>query len=451
MKYGSVRARSFKFLIMGFTGVGKSHVLAMIVGERPPGIHCSTPCLTRPVRLMRIGRMGKQWGRVGEREMMALVARAAKARSLATTVRSGATPMQPAEETSQHIEPKSQVEGNAGAPSVTPRQGPVHSKQLPSIRDMDAASPRDSISSSTVKIEDCLLEMIDEATGLTHINLDLVSAVNTGGQPNFLEVIANYLDKNTTIVIVLKLSKELSAYPIVEYYNKKGECIGVPYHSAFTNGQIVRGCMRAAQPQAMKSSDGKCPKVVIIGTHKDLEDTCSETRAQKNEKLQGMIASNVKDEIIYYGEEMKEIIFPVNAKVPGLEEEKIAEKLREIIVEKSLVEPTNIPLHWYGLDVAIHKLMKDLKRGVLSKAECQDVSERFQFNEKSLEEALKYLTSLNILHYYDTVLPEVVFADPQVPLDKHTELVEYNYTNYEKIQPLVQLSKVFTDNFENKE
>ena len=416
MKHGVIKARNLKFLVTGFAGVGKSHVLAMILGERPPGVRSSTPCLTRPVRLRRIGKMGKQWGRMGETEMTVLVARAAKAQPLASAIPCDPTPLQ------SSVRKKSKVRAKK-----SPKKHQAHRKQPPPKADKPSGSPWHSVSSPVVNIEDSLLNMIEDTLGSTHIELDLISAVDTGGQPNFLEVLAKYLDKNTTIIIVLKLSEELDAYPVVEYYDENGELIGVPYTSGFSNGHTVRGCLRAAQSQIMKSSKGKSPKVVIIGTHKDLEDSCSETRAEKNAKLVDMIVPEIQDEVLYYGEEMKEVIFPVNSKAPRSEEKKIAAKLREIIVEKSSVEPTDIPLQWYGLDVALQKLMKDLNRGVLSRTECRDVAARFHFSEKSFEEALKYLAGLSIIHYYNTVLPEVVFVDPQVPLDKFTELVQYSY------------------------
>jgi hypothetical protein len=421
MKHGVIKARNLKFLVMGFAGVGKSHVLAMILGERPPGVRSSTSCLARPVRLRRIGKMGKQWGRMGEREMTVLVARAVKAQPLAGR---DSTPLQSSIHASDPAEQKSKVKAKK-----SPREQKAHHKQPSSEADKPSDSPRhlDSFPAAAVNIEDSLLNLIEKTSSSTYIELDLISAVDTGGQPNFLEVLAKYLDKNTTIIIVLKLSEELDAYPVVEYYNENGELVGAPYPSGFTNGQTVRGCLRAVQSQVMKSPKGKSPKVVIIGTHKDMEDSCSETRAEKNEKLVDMIVPAIQDEVLYYGEQMKEVIFPVNAKAPGLEEEKIAAKLREIIVEKSSVEPADIPLQWYGLDVALQKLMAELNRGVLSKTECRDVAERFHFSERSFEEALKHLAGLSIIHYYDTVLPEVVFVDPQVPLDKYTELVEYSY------------------------
>ena len=64
---------------------------------------------------------------------------------------------------------------------------------------------------------------------------------------------------------------------------------------------------------------------------------------------------------------------------------------------------------------------------MLSKAEGLAVARRFHFTDESFEESLKYLDNLSILFYYKDVLPYVIFCDPQVLLDKVTELVEYSY------------------------
>ena len=85
------------------------------------------------------------------------------------------------------------------------------------------------------------------------------------------------------------------------------------------------------------------------------------------------------------------------------------------------------PLRWHALELALQKLMLELGRGVLSKAEGLAVARRFHFTDESFEEALKYLHNLNILFYYKDVLPNVIFCDPQVLLDKVTELVEHSY------------------------
>ena len=94
-------------------------------------------------------------------------------------------------------------------------------------------------------------------------------------------------------------------------------------------------------------------------------------------------------------------------------------------MRRSRVKPRKLPLKWYGYEVALHRLMQELGRQVLSRQECEFVAHKLSFNLESLTAALQYLRHLNIIAYYD-VLPNVVFGSSQVVLDKITELVRYS-------------------------
>ena len=66
-------------------------------------------------------------------------------------------------------------------------------------------------------------------------------------------------------------------------------------------------------------------------------------------------------------------------------------------------------------------------REVLSKEECIHVANALLFNEEQLDAALKFFDKLNLFLYKKDVLPNVVFTNAQVPLDKLSELVEERY------------------------
>ena len=131
---------------------------------------------------------------------------------------------------------------------------------------------------------------------------------------------------------------------------------------------------------------------------------------------------------MYYGQNLKEPIFPVNTKTTGEEDNRVAEELRRVILEASSgVERRKTPVNWYMLEQMIHKTAAKLGRGILSRKECFQIACKLHFSEKAFDAALDHLVSLNVIHYYCNLLPEVVFADVQVLLDKVTELVKYHY------------------------
>ena len=62
-----------------------------------------------------------------------------------------------------------------------------------------------------------------------------------------------------------------------------------------------------------------------------------------------------------------------------------------------------------------------------------------EIDEESCEEALQFFNRLNMLFYFPNILPNLVFMDPQILLDKLTELVEESYCMCQEMkdQPLV--------------
>ena len=419
MKHGHVKCRDIKALLFGSAGTGKTHTIALIMEEEPPTIRYSTPCAKRPVRAVsraRIEKKGKKWVRVDhddlsqkivdESTMLAsdLVPGTCPAASSSTMTTAGGSEAGASFPTKAHVTPS--TDGASGS-SIS------HEKlsSTPSIQTVEE-----------------LLRRIEESPYGEYARMafeqDRISLIDTGGQPQFHEVLPIFMRYASASMFVMKLSDRLSDHPVIEFYDDNGCLVGKAYHSAYTNQQILMQYMRVMQSQA---SQGLCPMSFYIGTHKDLEHQCAETRKEKNQKLLGMLLPAVHSNTIFYGEKTEEPIFPLNVKTPGPEEHQIAEELRRLIVEKSSVKPRPIPLRWHALELALQKLMLELKRGVLSKAECFEVARRYHFDSESFEEALRYLHKLNILFYYEDVLPDVIFCDPQVLLDKITELVKHNY------------------------
>jgi len=50
-----------------------------------------------------------------------------------------------------------------------------------------------------------------------------------------------------------------------------------------------------------------------VGTHHDFEHLCPESREEKNQKLLSLLSPAFDQSLFFHGQEMKEIIFPVNA------------------------------------------------------------------------------------------------------------------------------------------
>ena len=414
MKHGHIESRNIKALIFGAAGTGKSHTLALIMDEEPPKVRRSTPCATRPVRAVsrsRIERKGKKWVRITPDDFSDTIA------DTATEI-----PLE-SPSTSETTQAANASSIPAGAASPKAQTDPTKTHPSSSTSKMS--------SEPILFVEEQLLKRIEKSPYVRRVKKaferDRISLIDTGGQPQFHEVLPMFMRGTSAFMFVIRLDESLSDHPLIEYYDEEGNLVGTPYHSPYTNQQILMQCMRVMQSQASQSEDGQCANPIFVGTHRDLEHDCEETREEKNHKIREMLPPTVKAEAVYYGEDMKQLIFPVNAKTPRPQDKEVAAELREVVVKRSSVKPKRLPLRWHALELALQKLMLELGRGVLSKTECLAVARRFHFDHESFEEALQYLDQLNILFYYRDVLPNVVFCNAQVILDKITELVQYNY------------------------
>ena len=421
MTHGYVEARDIKALIFGAAGTGKTHTIALLMDEEPPTVRRSTPCATRPIRVDKIEDRGGKWVRVTRDQLSQTIAdTSTMLPQKPSTTRNATTSA-----------PSSAPSSNTLTPIGTSKQKPASKPKTTSKRGPSASNLHGNLSSvSTSSAEDELLRRIEMSPcgrqAKKAFRRNRITLIDTGGQPQFHEVLPMFMRDTSASMFTIKLDDSLDGHPLIEFYDDNGHLVG-SCRSPFTNQQILMRCMRVIQSQASQSQEGLCPTPIFVGTHKDLEHQCQERREEKNRRIHEMLPPAVQDNAIYCDEGLKEVIFAVNAKTPGLQEQKVAAELRRVIVEKSRVKPKRIPLRWHAIELALQKLMLELGRGVLSKAEGLAVARRFHFTDESFEEALKYLDNLNILFYYRDVLPNVIFCDPQVLLDKVTELVEYSY------------------------
>ena len=406
-------------MLFGSAGSGKTCTMQVILDEDPPEEYTSTPLAARPVKVYRVDMTESEWKKLSRKEQDLVIAKACHSydayeladlaqisdvppafisTSNSEKVRAKHSSIQP---TFSHIATASK-DGD-GAKTSKGEVAPV----LPSLDTYDGLLSR---------MEECSTN--DAITVIKRVQIS-----DCGGQPQFHEVLPVFIKGTTLYLFVFKLNEELSAHPVVKYY-ENGKAICDAYPRAETNEQILEHCLRVIRSQ--KATVGsEPPRIMIIGTHKDKEHECTkETRAAKNEKLINLLLPEFVDEVEFYCRDPKQLVFPLNAKTPGDEEKGTAKYVRTLVSEcsASIVE---IPLQWHGLEVLLEDLVKVLKRGILSIEECLTAAQDLHFDdEAAFDAALKYLHELNIVFYYPDILPGVVFASAQVLLDKVTELVK---------------------------
>ena len=250
------------------------------------------------------------------------------------------------------------------------------------------------------------------------LDMELIYLTDTGGQQPFWDLIPVFTYDTSATLFVHQLCERLDEHPLNNLY-QRGQQVGPSQRASLTTAQAFKTMLGGLH------GGGRHSKIITVGTHRDLAGDCNETLTEKNEKFAAIASPHFEEDMIFRNDEMKEIVFPVNTKVPEEEDRREAGKIRDSI-EKGATQ-RKIPMWWFILQLILEALAHKLSRNVLSKEVCLHVSESLGFSEGELDDALAFFDKLNIFLFKKSILPGVVFTNPQVPLDKLSRLVEKQY------------------------
>ena len=445
-------------LVTGAAGSGKTTLKHRLFGKDPPSLRCSTALAEAAIRAISreiVGTDQTDWFRVTHDELMGMLGGALKAgvpmeelpsqtpeladyeittkvlsiddskESTKANVTVGCSPnstfaitesVAHKESTNvSHIDHSKQPEKHYGSSS---------SSALLSTETTAAFLTATSIPTQMSSSKRELVKLVERSHGSKRfLELQWIHFIDSGGQPQFHEVLPAFIRNTTATIFVLKLSERLDEHPVIKYYDKNGQVCGKPFRHALTNEQMLQCSIRTILSRP--SREGKHSKTLIVGTHRDKESSCSESQIEKNRKLIDMLVPSLKDQLVHY-HLGTDVIFPINAKKPKKQDHQVCAVIRKQIEDKkNAPTPYKIPIGWFLLE---QDIIKASKGGVISKSECLGIAALLNINAEALMAALQYFDNLNIFLYYPTVLPELVFSNPQILLDKVTELVHFSYS-----------------------
>ena len=432
MLHGHIPCRNTKATLMGITGSGKTCVTAVTLDEEPPQEHDSTPMMQRPVQVVVIHVDEMKWKRKDPQEMCKVLAAVVKAQKLhrpivfvmdtpqtVTSQSNGSSSSNPSTSTAENVQPIQYK-------PLSTMPGPASQATSPSSQEASESTFECLLQSCSTDEEFVRLISESEATSEGVLEQNFVHFIDSGGQPQFLEVLPVFLKNTSACIFVMRLCDSLDQLPTVGYY-KKGCPVGKTHPSARTNEEIFQQVVRTLHSFRSMKSTNKPPKILVVGTHKDLEHECPQSREEKNKKLNSMLSPDLQEHVIYSKRSMEELIFAMNAKKPGEEDKKVAEEIRRVITEECAGEPHPIPLRWYLFMQKLQKMAEGLGRKILKKSECIQIASTVGCDVASCEAALEFFNDLNQLFCFPLILPDVVFVDPMVLIEKITELVLFSY------------------------
>ena len=432
MKKGVIEVHNIKCVISGAAGVGKSCLELLLLGKKPPKVRRSTGC-AEPIRAVsgtRIQFFDGGWKVVSEEDLKEMIAHSIPIfcdsldEDIPAEQLESLLQQQLSSDTTQHkATPTSQDQAIPTTPST---QG----------KDKTSSSPSEAPQQATTSVLNDLIKRMNKvalpettfgATKESEKLKDLsgsnwIHLIDSGGQPEFYDLLPIFIRHASSIVFVQRLCDSLKDHPVVEFYDEEGNCVGEPYHYPLTCEEILKCMVRTLHSHP---TEGKHSNIMVAGTFRDKESDCHETQAKKNEMLFNLLHPHFPNDLVLYGAPRK-LIFPLNTKHPDEDDQRVAQLLRQAI-ERSAPDPVKIPISWYLLELALRRLAALLRRRVLSRKECLSIAQQLGFSENEFHAALTHFDELNLCLYYPNVLPNVVFSDPQVPLDKASELVQRTY------------------------
>ena len=428
MQDGHIKFIPLGIGIFGYAGSGKSHVLALMLGERPPRLRISTACATKPVRAIshsRIGRGGRKFKRICDKDYSKMMMKTAR-----DSVAGCDEPTECSEPTVVKLKWSDKLwkffeRFSKPTPPTAPPDPPDPTDQVEKDLIVDFHQPGEDVES-----------LEDQTVG---------DVTDSGGQPQFLEILPRFIDDLSLGILVTDLSQRLDDYPVNYYFNDQGQSVGEGVKSSLTNEQILR---RFMQMIVSKSQGSKHVRFVFVGTHRDLEHVCTESREEKNRKLKDMVKSfGLEDSVIYQDRQFNKLIFALNAKEPEDVDHQKADELIDLMMDGSFARSITIPVSYYGVESTLKQKVQESNQIAFPESEILSEVAHYHFDKESLKGALRYLHDIKRIFYFEEDFPNVVIGEPQAVLDKLTELVAYHIeltTNPEKQEALEGKWKKFS-------
>ena len=437
-------------VVSGSPGSGKTCTVYLSVNEPAPTVRHSTGCVEKPVRAIAHAAIcisGTKLQKLETKEMLRMVCQTIKhkiqqirrrKRAEAQRRREARTPDSSTSSGKQRIKKPSNVSSPQEPPtpsSASPSQQGTTSPEASTLTQGEEEDEDEEDEEENIQVFAKLLDEISAVEASTDfLTARLVSTVDSGGQPHFMDAARLFLRNNSLYLLMIKLNESLKAKPKFDFFID-----GIPVAMCHTDLQLsnielveslamnVSSLQLTTPNTAEAGSKPQQAKFLIVGTFADRAGDCQdETIADKNNMLQERL-KDFKAERVDVGDD---VIFAINAITTDRDErQETALKLQEKITETpGITIETKVKLRWFGL--LLHMLDEAEKRkvSVLHLDEVIAAGKCLKMSEEETMEAIKYFHDLNlIMHYRTTKLEHIVFVDVQPPLDKVSSLIGVSF------------------------
>ena len=291
-------------------------------------------------------------------------------------------------------------------------------------------------SSQTLKIIQKQLATAESSNDL--FNLDWIHFVDSGGQPQFTDVLPLLFRSEALYIVVVRLDQNFNEIQRSCCY-KKGKLITLPDHLSLTSKELVERTCQIAEAQSTKDLP---KKVIVIGTRLDKVDP-SVVKQFDTEltKLHSKYESVLVPRDINSGE----IIFVLNAMAEGSEREAYTKELQECLLKimEESIKSVEVPLKWFVYELDLDEKSEE-SSGVVTKAKCMEFGKNLGMTPQEIEVSLEFFNKLALLLYHsnETNFPELVLVRIDPLIDRLSALIRISFDCPKHITTTVECSKL---------
>ena len=266
-------------------------------------------------------------------------------------------------------------------------------------------------------------------------NIDSASFVyftDTGGQPEFHELLSILMAACNTIFIIFNLETDLGSKPPLEYLPSLDEP-AVCYDSPYTVGEMLCQSLLSV-PITVSDEDGQhilleeSNAVLFIGTHKDT------VSPQKIQKTNDVLTDLIKDTPQYKARVVKfssagNIIFAVN-NFSSLQNDEDFAPIRSVTQSLIYGESSfkvKAPTSWLFLGIVLQKVSET--QPIIALEHCKELARQCGISKSNIETALKFLhRKIGAIRHYNTEsLNNMVILKPQLIINLLSNLIKRNF------------------------
>ena len=309
---------------------------------------------------------------------------------------------------------------------------------------LDSGKPQIPVSTT---LDDAVVRAITDQVSGGKVDMSKVQALldksmtifytDTGGQPEFHEVLPALVAGPTMFLLVFNLLQSLDSLYRVTYECSSNQY--EDYNSSFSVKDVLMQCFSSilsyhdAQSQDISEQKSNLHQMVelnlpptsvlVVGTHSDLVSSSVVLKADK--EIKDILGD--KAIVEYFNE--NELVIPIDNYKDG-DGSKVREVIERVVKRKKRgIFPfqINIPVHWLGLELSL----RQKKCSSVSFSECSELARKWNIQDEELLSCLWFLHyKTGTIRYFRSVkeLKDTVINKPNVLFAAVTEFIMSTFT-----------------------